>query len=188
VFSVSALCLLTSTVLPSKFELDADGKKNEWRNRFFARLKQLVSQQQKDKVKGAWDPVTRSRTMVELPPLKPEQLRRSVYFYKTKEQSDIKLKQYDDKLALLSKKVKWLETAEKDAKEAKLEYDTVLKEMRDPDFIEQYGAEKLSTVKELAKTEWSSAEKKRKTMSEEVSRLKKSIENAPITREQFVAK
>jgi hypothetical protein len=36
-----------------------------------------------------------------------------------------------------------LEQAEVDVKEAKDEYDTVLKEMRDPDFIELYGAEKV---------------------------------------------
>lgn len=38
----------------------------------------------------------------------------------------------------------WLSKAEKEAKEAKEEYDTVLKEMRDPDFIELYGMEKVS--------------------------------------------
>ena len=131
-------------VLPSKFELDGDGKKNEWRCRFFARLKQLVSQFRRDKVKGAWDPNLKARAMVELPPLKPDLIRRPIYFYRTKEQSDVKLKQYDDKLALFAKKEKWLETAEKEAKDAKEEYDTVLKEMRDPDFIEMYGADKVS--------------------------------------------
>ncbi len=40
----------------------------------------------------------------------------------------------------------------------------------------------------MAKAEWSTAEKKRKNLAEEVSRLKKSIESAPVTREQFVEK
>ena len=39
-------------VLPDKFELDQDGQKAEWRKRFIARLKQLVSQQNEDYVKG----------------------------------------------------------------------------------------------------------------------------------------
>ncbi len=46
----------------------------------------------------------------------------------------------------------------------------------------------LASVKDLAKTEWTAAEKKKKTLADEVSRLKKSIENAPVTREQFVEK
>jgi hypothetical protein len=148
-----------ATVLPPKFELDNDGKKAEWRTRFFNRLKQLVSQQRREKVKGAWDPVNKTRAMVDLPPLKPDVIRRPVYFFRTKEQSDLKLKQFDDKLALLGKKKKWLETAEKDAKDAKEEYDTVLKEMRDPDFIEMYGAEQLASVKDVAKNDWANAEK-----------------------------
>lgn len=44
------------------------------------------------------------RRMVELPPLKPELERRQVYFYRTKEQSALKLKAYDDKINLLVKK------------------------------------------------------------------------------------
>lgn len=175
-------------VLPKKFELDSDGRKNEWRTRFFNRLKQLVSQYRREKVKGAWDPTKNARGLVELPPLKADHLRRPIYFYRTKEQSDLKLKQYDDKLALLAKKEKFLEQAERDAKEAKEEYDTVLREMRDPDFIELYGAEKLSSVKEMAKTESTNAEKKKKMLAQETARLKKSIEDAPLTREQFIEK
>ena len=40
----------------------------------------------------------------------------------------------------------------------------------------------------MAKNEWTAAEKKRKTLSDEVTRLKKSIENAPVTRDQFLEK
>ena len=132
-------------VLPNKFELDADGKKNDWRSRFFARLKQLVSQQRAEKVKGSWDPLTKSRSMIELPPLKADQMRRPIYFFRTKEQSDLRLKQFDDKIALWEKKKVWLCNAEKDAKEAKEEYDTVLREMRDPDFVDLYGSDKVYT-------------------------------------------
>lgn len=39
-------------VLPDKFELDQDGAKAEWRERFIGRLKQLVSQQNEDFIKG----------------------------------------------------------------------------------------------------------------------------------------
>jgi hypothetical protein len=52
-----------------------------------------------------------------------------------------------------------LAKAELEAKEAKEEYDTVLKEMRDPDFVGQYGADQLASVKDMAKNEWTAAEK-----------------------------
>lgn len=42
--------------------------------------------------------------MVELPPLKPELERRLIYYYRTKEQSDLKLKGYDDKKNILNRK------------------------------------------------------------------------------------
>lgn len=177
-----------SMILPSKFENDNDNKKMEWRNRFMTRLKMLVSQYHGEKVKGCWDGANNCRSMVQLPALKPDQLRRSVYYYRTKEQSDVKLKQYNDKLALLEKKKKQLEQAEMEAKEAKEEYNTVLQEMRDPDFLELYGAEKLASVKDLAKTELNNAEKKRKTLQQDVTRLEKSIEDAPMSRDQFIEK
>lgn len=97
-----------SLVIPNKFELDSDGRKLEWRSRFFTRFKQLVAQVRREKVKGCWDPTKNCRQMVELPSLKPDQIRRSIYFHRTKEQSNSKLKQYDDKLALLQKKKGWL--------------------------------------------------------------------------------
>lgn len=42
--------------------------------------------------------------MIELPPLKQDLERRPVYYYRTKEQSALKLKGYDDKFNLLQKK------------------------------------------------------------------------------------
>ena len=42
--------------------------------------------------------------MIELPPLKQDLERRPVYYYRTKEQSALKLKGYDDKYNLLQKK------------------------------------------------------------------------------------
>lgn len=48
VFEMRALRM----VLPDKFELDQDGQKAEWRERFVGRLKQLVSQQNEDYIKG----------------------------------------------------------------------------------------------------------------------------------------
>ena len=46
---------LLQIYLPQKFELDNDGKKNEWRARFMQRVRQLVSQQNREKIKGPWD-------------------------------------------------------------------------------------------------------------------------------------
>jgi hypothetical protein len=93
-----------SLCIPAKFELDNDGRKAEWRTRFMNRVKQLVSQFNNEKVKGPWDETTGKRLMVELPPLKTELERRSIYFFRVKEQSDLRLKSYDDKIALLAKK------------------------------------------------------------------------------------
>lgn len=124
--------------------------------------------------------------MVTLAPLKPEQQRRAVYYYRTHAVSQQKLKQYTDKYALLAKKQAALQTAEADAKEAKEEYDTVLRESRDQDFIEQFGSEKLSAAKDLAKKEHAACESKRKHLLAEVSRLQASINALPLSREAFM--
>ena len=47
---------------------------------------------------------TTRRKMIELPPLKQDLERRPIYYYRTKEQSALKLKGYDDKYNLLQKK------------------------------------------------------------------------------------
>lgn len=176
-----------SVVLPKKFELDVDGKKAEWRSRFMTRVKQLVAQQNGDKVKGPWDENSRKRLMIDLPPLKGEQNRRSLYYYRSIEQIDQRLKQFDEKLELLAKKKTWLEKAEKEFSDAKKEYDIILIEMRDPDFRQLYGAEQLATVKELAKKEYLEADKNRKSLLSTVLQLQKSIDTSPITRDQYIA-
>jgi hypothetical protein len=91
-------------VMPAKFDNDKDGKKAEWRSRFFAKVRAVVSQQQREKVRGPYDPVAQRRTEIDQPLLKPEQLRRSVYFYRTKEKSQQKVKQYNDRVALLARR------------------------------------------------------------------------------------
>jgi hypothetical protein len=52
------------SVLPLKFELDGDGKKAEWRERFMTRAKQVISQQNGDYVKGSWNSVKATRSLV----------------------------------------------------------------------------------------------------------------------------
>ena len=52
------------SVIPRKFELDGDGKKADWRDRFMGRAKQIISQDIGDSVKGVWDPTIGSRSMV----------------------------------------------------------------------------------------------------------------------------
>ena len=172
--------------VPMKFELDKDGKKAEWRTRMMTRAKQLVSQYNGDKVKGAWDEVSGKRVKVPLPQLKPDQLRRPVYYYRTKEQSDLRLKGYDDKAKLLVRKETWLANAEREAVDAKKEYETILTEMRDPAFKAQFGVEQLSSVKDMAKKEHMDAEKKRKSLAVEVVRLQQTIKENPCSREQFI--
>eukprot|EP01035_Chromulina_nebulosa_P020909 gene20909-27101_t len=173
--------------LPDKFELDNDGKKAEWRARFMTRVKQLVGQFNGDLVKGGWDRKHNRRSMVKLPPLKPEQLRRPIYYYRTKEQCDSRLKQYDDKQALLDKKTVWLSNARITVDEAKREYDVILNEMRDPELKAAYGVEQFAMAKDLAKQEFIEADKKRKNLEKEVIQLKATIASSPMSREQFYA-
>jgi hypothetical protein len=90
--------------LPTKFENDNDGKKAEWRSRLIGRAKQLVSQANGDQVKGAWDEALGRRGMTDMAPLKPDHERRALYYYRTKEQSALRVKQYDEKNTLLLKK------------------------------------------------------------------------------------
>lgn len=51
-------------VMPLKFELDGNGNKAEWRERFMTRAKQLISQQSRQVVKGGWDRVNKCRSTV----------------------------------------------------------------------------------------------------------------------------
>ena len=53
-----------SSVMPRKFELDGEGKKAEWRERFMTRAKQVIAQQCGDFVKGGWDDVKGCRATV----------------------------------------------------------------------------------------------------------------------------
>jgi hypothetical protein len=145
--------------LPEKFELDGDGRKNEWRSRVMARAKQMVSQQKGENVKGSWNLELQRRMDVKLAPLKAEQERRSIYYYRNKEQSLQRLKQYDDREAALRKKTAWLATAKQEADEAKKEYDIILNEMRDADLKAQYGADQVNLAKKMAKEQWQEAER-----------------------------
>jgi hypothetical protein len=174
-------------VLPDRFELDGDGKKAEWRERFITRLKQLVSQDRQEYVKGGWDPESGRRVMVQLPPLKEELRRRPVYFYRTASQLQARLKQYQDKETLLLKKSKQLMAADQEEREHRLEYDTVLEETRDVSFKALYGVEKLNQAKESAKREWRQAEMRRNELRSDVMRIEKSIASLPVTKEQFIS-
>ena len=64
----------------------------------------LASQENGESVQGGWDASLNKRALVQLPPLKPELARRSVYFFRTRKQADARLKQFDGKVELLAKK------------------------------------------------------------------------------------
>ena len=115
----------------TKFNNDSDGKKWAWRNRLFAKCKGLLDQLHGVEVKGPWNAAEGKRSLVKLPALTPGQLRRPVYFHKTHAQFKLKLKQYDDKLALLAKKEGWLAAAKKEMEEAVSEWSTLISELRD---------------------------------------------------------
>lgn len=171
--------------LPEKFELDNDGQKAEWKSRFIARLKQLVMQADGELVKGGWDFESGKRMMVALPVLKPDQCRRPIYFYRTYPQSMAKLKQYHDRQSLLEKKTIQLNKISDEYAELKKEYDTILVEMRDADFKALYGADKLSSAKDIAKGEMQEALQKQKDISSQIARIKKSIAESPLSLDEF---
>jgi hypothetical protein len=164
IIELRALCMC----LPEKFDLDGDGKKADWRSRLLNRTKLLASQQNREQVKGAWDFSANKRSMVSLPPLKPDQERRAVYYHRTRQQNNQRLKQYDEKETLLEKKkgktsknrdycarsdwlvcVVLLAAAEVEYLDTKKEYDTLLVEMRDPEFKAVYGTEKVQYCSQL---------------------------------------
>jgi hypothetical protein len=69
-----------------------------------SQVRAVVSQQQHELVKGPYNPTLGKRGLVAQPELKPEQVRRAVYCYRTKEKSALKVKQYNDRLASLARR------------------------------------------------------------------------------------
>jgi hypothetical protein len=70
----------------------------------YTQVRAVVSQQQHEFVKGPYNPTLGKRGLVAQPELKPEQVRRAVYSYRTKEKSALKVKQYNDRLASLARR------------------------------------------------------------------------------------
>ena len=130
--------------IPKKFELDNDGRKLEWRQRLMQRVRLLVSQEKGEQVKGCWDARNSKRAMVTLPTLKPEQCRRSIYYYQTMKQSLLRIKQCEDKECLLAKKKALLKDAENLSLSTKRDYDEVLAESRDPDIKNGFSPSKVN--------------------------------------------
>ena len=182
VVEMRAICMC----IPSRFELDNDGSKAEWRERFIMRLKQLCAQENGDCVSGPWDDGANRRIMVQLPPLKPEQMRRQIYFFRTYSQSQAKLKQYVDKAAILGKKQMWLSNAESKAAELKKEYDITVEESRDASLKSTYGADIINKAKDMAKKEFLDADRNAKQLKKDVQLLISSINSNPVSKEQFM--
>jgi GTP-binding nuclear protein Ran len=172
-------------VVPGKFELDGDGRKQDWRARMMAKLKQLVMQENGEMVRGGWNAAKGERTWVQLAPLKPQQQRRSVYSYPTKVQCDLKVKQFGEKQALFEKKRAALIAIEGEYLDSKTEYDIILTEMRDQDIKNTYGADQLLRVKDMAKQQLASVSSIKKKLEDEVKRIDKQMKDSPITMEQF---
>lgn len=172
--------------IPEIFALDKDGRKAEWRSRFISKAKQMIAQQNGESLKGGWNNKLKKRSMIKLPPLKSDQERRQVYFYRTIEQTTKKLSQFEEKEALLNKKMLWLEKARAVASETKKEYDIVLVEMRDASMKLQYGAEQYMNAKNMAKREWNEANQRLRTLEKEVNQLMSTIQSAPISKSDFI--
>jgi len=173
----------------TKFNNDNDGKKMEWRDRLFAKCKSMIDQFNGMEVKGSWSAKEGKRSMVKLPPLKPDQLRRPVYFHKTHAQFLTKLKQYDDKLALLAKKEGFMAAAKTAFEDAVSEWNTLLAELRDDklaDLLTTCTKEQIADLKKEASAGKLMTEKKYKMLQLEVANLRRTIETNPVSREQFV--
>ena len=173
--------------LPEKFELDKDGQKAEWRERFIAKLKQMVSQDCEEVVKGGWDPDCGKRAMVAMPPLSDEQKRRSVYFYKTHSQLLKRLTQLKQRDLQLAEKERQLALSEEEEKACRLEYDVILEESRNPAYKELYGVEALLEAKDHAKKDLLQAEGKRRKMIADIQRLQSLIRESNITKEAMAS-
>jgi hypothetical protein len=172
--------------IPKKFEFDYDGKKAAWRSRLLQRAKLITSQASGELVKGAWDPKTNKRAMVKMPPLKPELLRRTVYFYTGMAQSLKRIQQFESKEATLADKIVKLAQAEEASTVAKKDFDVLLAEIRDPQVKGTFSPSKLAAAKSDAKRELQATEEKRKILKNDVSRLQKSISDAPIAKDEFI--
>ena len=114
------------SVLPEKFDFDQNGKKMEWRQRLFDRVKLLVSQENGDEVKSTYDHTTNQRLLVKLPPLSNDQRRRQIYFYKTYHHTIQQLRKYEEKEVLLRNKTSLLEKVQQETIDNKREYDIIL--------------------------------------------------------------
>jgi hypothetical protein len=114
------------SVLPEKFDFDQNGKKMEWRQRLFERVKLLSSKENGDEVKSAYDHTTNQRLLVKLPSLSNDQRRRQIYYYKSYKSNLQQLQKYEEKEILLKKKTAYLETAQQETIDSKREYDIIL--------------------------------------------------------------
>lgn len=188
VVELRALC----AVLPKKFELDHDGKKKDWRDRFVAKARIMISQSNGETVAAGWNPVLKRRDFKKLPELKVEQKRRAVYFYKKHSECLSKLRTYTSKHEMLQKKQVRLVECENRYKIAKEEFEITLKECRDPLVKAAFAsnvdvANKLTYAKEMAKKELNEAEVALKTVKREIDGLNKVIAAFPITKENYEA-
>lgn len=173
----------------TKFNNDQDGKKMEWRDRVFTKCKSMIDQFNGVEVKGPWNAKEGKRAMIKLPPLKPEQLRRPVYYHKTYKQYLAKLKQYDDKIALLARKESMAAAAKIQFDDAVSEWNTLLAELRDDklaDLLTTCSKEQIADLKREASATKLMTEKKYKMLQLEVANLRKTIDSNPVSRAQFV--
>lgn len=163
-------------VLPAKFMHDDNGKKAAWRAEIIAHTQSIVARKNGESVKGPWCEEKQCRAQVKLPPLTPEQERRSIYYFPTKEQFAAKVKFYEGKAALLKKRENALKQATAEKDKAKQNYESVLNASRG-----------RREEKDVAKEEKQRTEEVTKRCETDLSNTQKMIEGLPISQETFMA-
>ena len=136
-----------AAVLPDSFDFDLDGKKQAWRAHFLAKLKALCQQQCRLRVRCGWDPARQMRREVSLPALRPEQMRRGVYFHLGDRAAGEKLKKLDAAAArLAAKQARLRELESVKLPELKLELEASLADFRAEYFRQLLGKQQLAQV------------------------------------------
>lgn len=117
-------------VLPETFELDRDGAKARWRTELLQLVKDKIARVRQQVVPGAWNPATKKRDQVTLPPLSEREMRRACYFYPTLAQVNAKLSDLAERRQKLEQKKERIRELEQQESNLRSEYSALVEDLR----------------------------------------------------------